>query len=38
MSVAQQLDSYIHRQMQQKHIPGLSLAVMKNGATIIENN
>ena len=32
------LDSYIHEQMQHKRLPGLSLAVIKDGATIIEKS
>jgi CubicO group peptidase (beta-lactamase class C family) len=38
MSIEQQLDSYVHEQMRQIHIPGLSLAVIQNGATIIAKN
>lgn len=34
----QQLDHYIHEQMQRKHIPGLSLAVIQDGATVSEKN
>ena len=33
---SQQLDTYIHEHMQRKLIPGLSLAVIKDGATLIE--
>jgi D-alanyl-D-alanine carboxypeptidase len=34
----QTLDNYIIEQMRRKHIPGLSLAVIKDGATVIEKN
>jgi len=35
---SQQLDTYIHDHMQRKLIPGLSLAVIKDGVTVIENS
>lgn len=34
----QKLDTYIHEHMQRKLIPGLSLAVIKAGATVIEKS
>jgi D-alanyl-D-alanine carboxypeptidase len=38
MSFEHTLDRYIAAEMQQKHIPGLSLAIIKNGTTVIEKN
>lgn len=38
MSFEQTLDNYIAAEMQRKHIPGLSLAVIKNGTTVIEKS
>jgi D-alanyl-D-alanine carboxypeptidase len=37
-NLEQQLDTYIQEQMQRKHIPGLSLAVIKDGAILIEKS
>lgn len=37
-NLEQPLDRYIHEQMRRKLIPGLSLAVIKDGATVIEKN
>lgn len=37
-NLEQQLDTYIHEHMQRKLIPGLSLAVIKDGATVIEKS
>ena len=38
MTFEQKLDNSINEQMQHKHIPGLSLAVIKEGATVIEQS
>ena len=38
MSFEQTLDDYIAAEMQRKHTPGLSLAVIKNGTTVIEKS
>jgi len=38
MTFEQKLEAYIHQQMQARHIPGLSLAVIKDGATVIEQS
>lgn len=38
MTFEQKLDTYINEQMQRKHIPGLSLAVIKDGATVVEQS
>ncbi len=37
-NLEQQLDSYIHDHMQRKLIPGLSLAVIKEGHMLIEKS
>lgn len=37
-NLEQHLDHYIHEQMQRKHIPGLSLAVIQDGVTVSEKN
>ena len=37
-SLEQKLNNYIHDHMQRKLIPGLSLAVIKDGAIVIEKN
>ena len=38
MTFEQKLESHISQQMQARHIPGLSLAVIKDGATVIEKS
>jgi len=38
MNFEHTLDDYIAAEMQRKHIPGLSLAVVKNGATVVEKS
>jgi D-alanyl-D-alanine carboxypeptidase len=38
LTFEQKLDTYINEQMQRKHIPGLSLAVIKDGVTVVEQN
>ena len=38
LTFEQDLDHYINEQMQRKHIPGLALAVIKDGATVIEKS
>jgi len=38
MSFEQTLDDYIAAEMQRKHIPGLSLAVVKDGTIVIEKS
>lgn len=37
-NLEQRLDHYIHEQMQHKHIPGLSLAVIQDSVTVSETN
>lgn len=38
MRFEQKLDDFIAAEMQRKHIPGLSLAVVKDGSTVIEKS
>lgn len=38
MTFEQKLDNYINEEMQRKHIPGLSLAVIVDGAAVIEKS
>jgi CubicO group peptidase (beta-lactamase class C family) len=38
MNLKHKLDHYIHEQMQRKLIPGLSLAVIKDGVPVVEKS